>query len=196
MFQIINAKYLTSSVNTEGMLKGGVAEIAIAGRSNVGKSSFINYLTNNSKLCRTSGDPGRTRMINYFEINNGKFYFVDLPGYGYAKAAHNEINKWADFINIYLTDNAALKNVFVLIDIRHIPSVLDVQLINYLNTNNLPFTIIATKADKITRSQIRSQINMIAEHLKIGVDNIYVVSAVNKTGKDEILKRVDQIINK
>lgn len=192
--RITDSRYVTSAVSTEGILITDKPQIAVAGRSNVGKSSFINFITNNGKLCRTSGEPGRTRMINYFEINKGEFYFVDLPGYGFARASHEARDNWADFINIYMTNSLEIANVFVLVDLRHPPSELDTKLVNYLNMLNLPFTIIATKGDKISRPQQQKHIKIIANGLKVGIDNILVSSALNKSGGDAILDRIENIL--
>lgn len=194
--RITDSKYVTSAVGIEGMLITDTPQIAIAGRSNVGKSSFINFITNNSKLCRTSSEPGRTRMVNYFEINKGDFYFVDLPGYGYAKAASDEDrNKWAGFIDAYLSNTINIANVFVLVDLRHPPSELDIKMINYLNALCLPFTVIGTKADKIGSIKLSKHINMVAQGLRIGRDNIVTTSSLKKTGSDKVLERIESIIN-
>lgn len=192
--KINEAQYLTSAVDRKGLLEDGKTEIAIAGRSNVGKSSFINFITDNKKLCRTSAEPGRTRMINYFEINSGEFYLVDLPGYGYARASHEERNRWAVFINEYFSLSKNIANVFVLVDLRHPPQKLDIQLTEMLMAYNLPFTVIGTKADKLKKNQIQGNVNEIAIGLRIGADNIIVTSSAAKTGRNEVLKRIEQIV--
>lgn len=192
--KINEAQYLTSAVDRKGLLEDGKTEIAIAGRSNVGKSSFINFITDNKKLCRTSAEPGRTRMINYFEINSGEFYLVDLPGYGYARASHEERNRWAVFINEYFSLSKNIANVFVLVDLRHPPQKSDIQLTEMLMAYNLPFTVIGTKADKLKKNQIQGNVNEIAIGLRIGADNIIVTSSAAKTGRNEVLKRIEQIV--
>ena len=144
---IKQAKLVTSVADASKMPDFGACEIAIAGKSNVGKSSFINFMVNQNKLAKTSQEPGRTRLLNYFEINNGEYYFVDLPGYGYAKVNKQEKQKWGGLIENYLRESKRLINVFVLVDMRHEPTDDDKMLINYLYTCNIPFTIIATKAD-------------------------------------------------
>ncbi|MBO5982282.1 MAG: YihA family ribosome biogenesis GTP-binding protein, partial [Clostridia bacterium] len=161
---------------------------------NVGKSSFINYLCNNGKLARTSGDPGRTRLLNYFEVNNGEFFFVDLPGYGYAKVAKGEKAKWGAMIEGYLTGSSNLKNVFVLLDIRHKPTDDDKMMVNFLFHYNIPFTLIATKADKLSRMQQMKNRQMLASEMGVGVENVYLTSSLNKTGKEAIFERIAQIL--
>ena len=116
---IKQAKFVTSVADGKNIQDFGAPEIAIAGKSNVGKSSFINFMTNQNKLAKTSSEPGRTRLLNYFEINNGEYYFVDLPGYGYAKVARGEKEKWGVLIENYLRTSKNLINVFVLVDMRH-----------------------------------------------------------------------------
>lgn len=192
--KIKNAKYKTSAVDYSGLILSDVPQIAFAGRSNVGKSSFINFITNISKLCRTSSQPGRTRMINYFEINNGDFLFVDLPGYGYAKASQEERGKWARFMSQYFENTQSIANIFVLVDLRHPPQKLDIELVNMLNAYNIPFTVIGTKADKVKRAQLSSQINIVSQGLGVGADNIYPTSSLQKKGLDEILIRIEQIL--
>lgn len=191
---IKNAQFVTSVADSKALYDTGACEIAIAGKSNVGKSSFINYICNNGKLARTSGDPGRTRLLNYFEVNGGEFYFVDLPGYGYAKVAKGEKAKWGTMIEGYLTSSERLKNVFVLLDIRHKPTEDDKMMVNFLFHYNIPFTLIATKADKLSRMQQIKNRQMLAAEMGVGVDNVYLTSALNKTGKEAIFDRIAQIL--
>ncbi|HKL94663.1 MAG TPA: ribosome biogenesis GTP-binding protein YihA/YsxC [Clostridia bacterium] len=193
-FRIKNATFVLSVADFKNIPKTDKPEIAIAGKSNVGKSSFINLITNQKKLARTSSDPGRTRLLNYFEINQGEFYFVDLPGYGYAKVAKTEKAKWGDLIEGYLTGNKNLKNVFVLLDVRLEPSEDDKVLLNFLQHYLINFTIVATKCDKLSRSQNLAMKTKIANALSIGTGNIILTSALKKTGKEEILSRIAQIL--
>lgn len=193
--EIKNATYKTSAVNVEGMVRDNVPQIAVVGRSNVGKSSFINFITGNSKLCRTSSEPGRTRMINYFDMNKGQFYFVDLPGYGYAKASKKDRVKWASFIETYLNNEENIANVFCLVDLRHAPSALDKQMINALYMFNLPFTIIATKMDKIPKTKVHKHIKLLADDLKVGKDNIYPISSFKKQGGERVYERIEDILD-
>ena len=191
---IKQARFVTSVADASKTPDYGVPEIAIAGKSNVGKSSFISFMVNQNKLAKTSQEPGRTRLLNYFEINNGEYYFVDLPGYGYAKVNKQEKQKWGGLIENYLRTSERLINVFMLVDIRHEPTDDDKMLINYLYTYNIPFTIIATKADKLSRSQQQKCLAVIATSLCVGIKDILVTSASAKTGKDAVLARIDMLI--
>lgn len=189
---IKKAKFITSVADKSKIYETNAPEFAFAGKSNVGKSSLINYLTGQSKLAKTSSEPGRTRLLNYFEINDGQFYFVDLPGYGYAKVSKEEKIKWGDLIETYLKTSENLKNVFVLLDIRHEPSADDLLLISFLFTLNIPFTIIATKADKLSKMQTRKAVAMLSAETKVGADNIIVTSVTQKKGREEVEKRICQ----
>ncbi len=191
---IKQAKFVTSVADTSKMPDYGVPEIAIAGKSNVGKSSFINFMVNQNKLAKTSQEPGRTRLLNYFEINNGEYYFVDLPGYGYAKVNKQEKQKWGGLIENYLRTSNRLINVFVLVDMRHEPTDDDKMLINYLYSYNIPFTIIATKADKLSRAQQQKCLSVIATALCVGTKDILVTSASAKTGKEGVLTRIEMLL--
>ena len=191
---IKQAKFVTSVADASKMPDYGVPEIAIAGKSNVGKSSFINFMVNQNKLAKTSQEPGRTRLLNYFEINNGEYYFVDLPGYGYAKVNKQEKQKWGGLIENYLRTSNRLINVFVLVDMRHEPTDDDKMLINYLYSYNIPFTIIATKADKLSRAQQQKCLSVIATALCVGTKDILVTSASAKTGKESVLARIDTLL--
>lgn len=190
--RITNAQFLTS-VST-GKLPEYSQEIAVVGRSNVGKSSFINFLCDNGKLARTSSTPGRTRLINYFDINKGQFTLVDLPGYGFARVSDDEKIKWGQIIENYLQNSPNLKHVFIIVDIKVDSSPLDLQMLNYLNSYSIPYTVIANKADKLPKSQIPKQVSKIATHFKLGIGNVYVVSSFKKTGKEKVLERIEQII--
>ena len=191
---IKQARFIVSVANASEIKDFGAPEIAIAGKSNVGKSSFINFLVNQSKLAKTSSEPGRTRLLNYFEINNGEYYFVDLPGYGYAKAPKGEKEKWGVLIENYLRTSKNLINVFVLVDIRHEPSADDKMLINYLYSYHIPFTVIATKADKLSRAQQQKAIGVISSALAIGRSDLLVTSAEKKTGKEAVIERIDNLL--
>ena len=191
---IKQAKFVTSVADASKMPDYGVPEIAIVGKSNVGKSSFINFMVNQNKLAKTSQEPGRTRLLNYFEINNGEYYFVDLPGYGYAKVNKQEKQKWGGLIENYLRTSNRLINVFVLVDMRHEPTDDDKMLINYLYSYNIPFTIIATKADKLSRAQQQKCLSVIATALCVGPKDILVTSASAKTGKEGVLDRIEMLL--
>lgn len=192
---IRNAKFETSVASSAKILSNGKQEIAFVGRSNVGKSSLINMLVKNSKLCRTSSTPGRTRLINYFLINDN-FYFVDLPGYGYAKASKSEVDGWQSMIEPYLIDNPQLKLVCMLVDSRFEPTAQDKQMLKFLNYYQIPFIIIATKCDKFGKSQIKPQMQKIANYLGVGKDNVFASSSEKMIGRLEILSKFDQFIEK
>lgn len=192
---IKNAVYLTSAASAAQILKGETPEIAVVGRSNVGKSSFINLITANNKLARTSKEPGRTRLINYFSVNSGEFNFVDLPGYGFARVSDAEKKKWAELMEAYFRTSASLRNVFLLLDIRRDVNGDDVTMINYLYHFNIPFTVICTKSDKLSRSAAMDRRRKIAQAVKLGADNVLVSSALTKQGKADILQRIDEIFS-
>lgn len=191
---IKQAKFVISVADAKNIPNYNAPEIAIAGKSNVGKSSFINFMVNQNKLAKTSQEPGRTRLLNYFEINNGQYYFVDLPGYGYAKVNRQEKQKWGDLIEKYLVTSENLINVFVLVDLRHEPTADDKMLINYLYAYHIPFTIIATKADKLSRAQQQKCRTVVATALCVGVNDIIVTSSTAKTGKEAVLARIDMLL--
>ncbi len=191
---IKNAEFITSAGTVEQIIKGSTPEIAVVGRSNVGKSSFINFMCNHGRLAKTSKEPGRTRLINYFDVNKGEFIFVDLPGYGFAKVNDNEKAKWGKIIEAYLQESTGLRNVFVLLDIRREPSADDVQMLNYLYHYNIPFTIIATKGDKLSRSAGLKRKREIANALKVGIGNVLLTSSLNKSGAQEVLDRIENIL--
>lgn len=192
---IKKAEFVTSVGNINQMENVSFPiEIAVAGKSNVGKSSFINFICNNSKLAKTSKEPGRTRLLNYFKINNGEYYLVDLPGYGFARVSDAEKLKWGKLIETYFHISQGLKNVFMLLDIRHNPTNDDMLMFKYLYYYNVPFTIIATKADKLSKSAALRRKKEIADFIGVGVNNIYICSSHNKTGANEIYDRINQII--
>ncbi len=190
---IKSAEFVTSVANENKLQDFGLPEFAFVGRSNVGKSSLINALTNRKKLAKASSTPGRTRLINFFKINNA-FMLVDLPGYGYALASKAEQSKWQALIGTYLEHSTRLQRVFVLVDIRHEPSEKDKQMLEYLYYYNKPFNVIATKADKIPRGQVDKQLTIIANALSIGKDNIIPTSTESKQGTDKILQIMESLI--
>lgn len=192
--QIRSAKFVTSATNLTNNKISDFKQIAFVGRSNVGKSSLINMLTGNSKLCKTSSTPGRTRLINYFVIND-EVYFVDLPGYGFAKASKSEIDGWQSMIEPYLVENESLKCVCMLVDSRIEPTAQDKQMLQFLNYYRIPFIIIATKCDKFGKSQIKPQMQKIANYLGVGKDNVFASSSETKYGRLEILQKFDQFLN-
>ncbi len=169
-------------------------EIAFAGKSNVGKSSLINGLLNRKSLARTSSSPGKTQTINFYNINK-ELYFVDLPGYGYAKVSMEIRNKWGKMIEKYLNTSKQLKTVFLLIDIRHAPGENDITMYDWIVANGYRPVIIATKLDKIKRSQKDKCIKIIKEKLKLTADTkIIPFSAVSKQGKEDIWNLIQSTI--
>lgn len=191
---IKQAKFTVSVADFHKIPDYGAPEIAIAGKSNVGKSSFINYIVNQNKLAKTSSEPGRTRLVNYFELNAGQLYFVDLPGYGYARVNRAEKQKWGELIEGYLQNSPNLINVFVLLDIRRVPNDDDKMLLNYLYQYAIPFTVIATKADKLSAQQRANSLKDIAAGLGVGTGDIIVTSSQAKTGRDRVLARMEQLL--
>lgn len=168
-------------------------EIAFAGKSNVGKSSLINALMNRKSLARTSAQPGKTQTINYYNVNN-EIYFVDLPGYGYAKVTKETQEKWGVMIEKYLKTSRQLKAVFLLIDIRHAPSENDQAMYQWILHNGYSPIIIATKLDKINRSQVQKHIKMLREGLNVEKGTLILpFSATTKQGKEEIYETIRQI---
>ena len=186
---IKSAEYLTSVVSKDKIIKEGL-DFAFVGRSNVGKSSLINFMTNNSKLAKTSSLPGRTRLINYFLINK-EFLLVDLPGYGYAKASKEAQASWGNLLENYLKKSENLKAVYMLLDIRHLPNDNDKQMIKFLYYYNIPTVFVLTKADKLSKSAIGRQVQIIANDLGLAKDNFIVTSSDKKTGKDKLLDSLD-----
>lgn len=169
-------------------------EVAFAGKSNVGKSSLINALMNRKSLARTSAQPGKTQTINFYNIND-EIYFVDLPGYGYAKANEEVKAKWGKMIEDYLHKSKQLKTVFLLIDIRHAPGSNDCIMYDWICKQGYQPVIIATKLDKIKRSQVAAQVKLIKNTLKAASDTIVIpFSAQSKQGREEIYELLDQIL--
>lgn len=190
---ITSAQYLTSVVKSKEILQDDMVEFAFVGRSNVGKSSLINCITNQKNLAKTSSTPGLTKMINYFVINN-LFRIVDLPGYGYAKTGHKHIANWAGLMEDYLLNSPNLKTVFVLIDCRHKPNELDKMMLEFLNTYQIPFVVVATKVDKLAKSKIPQACTAIAKELGVRREVIFAFSSENGFGKDKLLDYIEGVV--
>ena len=170
-------------------------EVAFAGKSNVGKSSMINALLNRKSLARTSAQPGKTQTINFYNVND-EVYLVDLPGYGYAKVSQTEKEKWGKLIENYLHKSSVLKAVFLLIDIRHEPSANDKLMYDWIVSNGYKPVIIATKLDKLKRSQIQKHVKMVREGLGLAKEDILIpFSAETKQGRDEIWALIESLQN-
>ena len=169
-------------------------EIAFAGRSNVGKSSLLNLLTNRKKLARVSGSPGKTRTINFYRVND-EFRIVDLPGYGYAKVSKSMSETWGDMMDTYFETRQGLVKVIQLVDIRHAPSKQDVEMYEYLRHYGFDGIVVATKADKVSRNEMQKCIKQIRTTLKLGKDDIVIpVSSLKKTGHDQLLQVMEDLL--
>ena len=186
MMKIVKAELETVCGITSKLPDNLIPEFAFAGKSNVGKSSLINALMQRKSLARTSSQPGKTQTINFYNVNDA-FYLVDLPGYGYAKAGAAVSAKWGKMVERYLHTSKQLKNVFLLIDIRHEPSANDKQMYEWILAQGYTPLIIATKADKIKRSQLDKQKKIVREGLGMPKDGILIAFSVEtKQGRDEI----------
>ena len=168
-------------------------EFLLVGRSNVGKSSFINTLINRKNFARTSATPGKTQTLNFFLIND-EFYIVDVPGYGFARVNKKLKNNFGMIIEDYLESRHNLRNVFMLVDFRHKPTSDDVMMYNFLKYYNIPVTIVATKADKVKKSMYDKNKNFITKELGISDDNIILFSTITKIGKEEILNKIETML--
>ena len=179
---------------TSALPENSLPEIAFAGKSNVGKSSLINAVMNRKSLARTSAQPGKTQTINFYNVD-GAFYLVDLPGYGYAKVSEEVKAKWGKMVERYLRQSRQLKAVFLLIDIRHEPSANDRQMYDWIISQGYHPIIIATKLDKLKRSQVPSALKTVREGLKAGKETIILpFSALTKQGREEIYEVIDRLI--
>jgi GTP-binding protein len=194
--KIIKAELERIAVNKKQYPEEDLFEIAFAGRSNVGKSSFINSMVNRNNLARTSGKPGKTRTINFYNINE-QFRFVDLPGYGYAQVSKTEKDKWGYIIEEYLNNRKNLVEVVLLVDIRHEPTEQDLIMYNWIKTFDFTGIVIATKADKISKGKYQANIKDIKNKLKIKDTNLIMpYSSLKKTNKDMVWQRFEEILIK
>lgn len=189
---IKQAVFVTSAARAEQFLKPQKPMIAVCGRSNVGKSSLINMLANQKKLAKTSAAPGRTRLVNYFDF--GEFMLADLPGYGYAAVSKSEKEKWEKTLDSFFKSGKNLDHVLVLIDIRHGATVDDMQLLNLLNYYILPFTVVLTKADKLSRMKANEHAKIIADSMGLTRANTVITSSEKRIGKEELLERIERAI--
>lgn len=185
--KINSAEFVTSAVNTADYPAGELPEVALAGRSNVGKSSLINKLVNRKGLARTSNTPGRTRLINFFRVN-GVFHLVDLPGYGYAKVPLQERESWRKMVDGYLNTRKNLKGIVMLVDSRHPPTAQDVQMYDWLKHRGLEAVVVVTKADKNSRSRLLQSLKVIRAALPLADgDPLVPFSAATGQGREELL---------
>ena len=190
-----SAKFIISNTDIKKCPQDGKPEYAFIGRSNVGKSSLINMLTNQRKLAMTSATPGKTLLINHFLINN-EWYLVDLPGYGYAKRSKSQTEQLEHIISSYVLDRQQLTLLFVLIDSRHAPQKIDLEFIQWLGENGVPFSIIFTKADKLTKTALASNIaaykNRLLEEWE-ELPEIFITSSETAYGREEVLGYINQV---
>lgn len=189
--KIKEATFITSVASEKNFYKTDKPVIAVAGKSNVGKSSLINMLANRKKLAKTSTTPGRTRLINYFDF--GEFVLADLPGYGFAKVSKEEKAKWGRLMESFLSTQK-IDLLLSLVDIRHNPTEDDIIMINYLYHYRIPFVLIATKADKLPKTKIKPQIQTLATKLKVGVGDVTASSSETGLGKEAILGLIEKAI--
>lgn len=189
---IKQAVFVTSAARAEQFIKPQKPVIAVCGRSNVGKSSLINMLANQKKLAKTSSAPGRTRLVNYFDF--GEFMLADLPGYGYAAVSKSEKEKWGKTLDSFFKEGKNVDHVLVLVDIRHGATEDDMQLLYLLNYYIVPFTVVLTKADKLSRIKAKEHAELIADSMGLTKANIVVTSAEKRMGKEELTERIAQAI--
>ena len=189
--KIKDAVFVTSVASADKFYKTDKPIIAVAGKSNVGKSSLINMLANRKKLAKTSVTPGRTRLINYFDF--GEFMLADLPGYGFAKVSKEEKKKWGALLETFLSTQKICL-LLSLVDIRHEPTADDKMMVNDLYHYAVPFALVATKADKLPKTKIKPRVKEIAADLRVGVADVTATSAENGYGKDELLRIIEQAI--
>ena len=188
-----SAEFVTSVADTN-FYKSDFNEVAFVGRSNVGKSSLINFIANRKKLAKTSSMPGKTKLINYFLINKS-FLLVDLPGYGYAEVSKKEKSNWADFLEEYLKSSPNLKCVYLLLDIRRTPTNQDEQMLKFLYFNRISTKVVVTKTDTLSRSQVFNQLQIICAKLGITRNDIIITSSQDKKGHVELLNSIESFVS-
>lgn len=192
---IKNAVYVKSSATISQCPEHQRPEYAFIGRSNVGKSSLINMLTGNKKLAKTSATPGKTLLINHFKINND-WYLVDLPGYGFAKRSKTERTKLEQMISGYILQRENLTNLFVLIDCRHEPQLIDLEFMQWLGESGVPFSIVFTKADKLSKAALTTSVNAYLTRLAEDWEPLpphFITSAETRQGRDDLLSYIEKI---
>ena len=196
MEEIKKAKYLISNAKVDKCPNTDVPEYAFIGRSNVGKSSLINMLTRNKNLAKTSQQPGKTLLINHFEINDGKWYIVDLPGYGYARRGKDQREEIRRIIEEYVLGRSQMTCLFVLLDIRHEPQKIDLEFLTWLGENQVPFAIVFTKADKISKTKAEAMVEAYRNTLLQTWEElppIFITSSENGLGRDNLLEYIGKI---
>ena len=191
--EIKSAEFVTSMAEYGKFPGKGLPQIAVAGKSNVGKSTLINKLCRRTKLARTSATPGKTRLLNVFLLNE-KFHLVDLPGYGFAKVDKQEKLRWGKMMQDYFTQASELRHVLCLVDIRHEPTEDDITMNRFLREMDIPFSVIATKADKISRGARSKYLAPICRALSVQPWEIICFSGEDGTGRDDLLKLLEQVL--
>ena len=191
---IKSAEFITSAVKPSQYSPAVLPEIAFAGRSNVGKSSLINTLVNRKRLVKTSSTPGRTQLINFFNIND-EFSFVDIPGYGYAKVPASVKKNWGPMIETYITTRKTLKGVVLIMDIRRIPKQEEMNMLDWLNHYDIPSVPVLTKSDKLSKTRQQKQLKEISNTLSADKDNFILFSAKSRQGKDAVWDAVKKLIS-
>lgn len=194
--EIKSAKYLISNADVNKCPDTDAPEYAFIGRSNVGKSSLINMLCRNKSLAKTSQKPGKTLLINHFSINNGEWYIVDLPGYGYAARGKSQREQFAKIIESYILDRRQMTCLFVLIDIRHEPQKIDREFLDWLGEHSVPFAIVFTKADKLGPNAGAKNVAAYKRYLHLSWEElppIFITSSEKAQGRDELLDYIDKI---
>ena len=202
MLRITEVEFLKSAIKKTEYIDSLYSEIAFAGRSNVGKSSLINVLLGRKNIAKISSTPGKTRLINFFRIKfkipeknqSGYFYIVDLPGYGFARVSKMERNKWQTMIDTYFNNRLNLRGIILLVDIRHPADVKDRIMLQFLREKQIPFQVVATKADKIASTRRKKILKELATDLDLEKDKILAFSALERSGVSEILNWINNII--
>lgn len=193
-YRVKRMEFVTSVASLSGYSEMGLPEIAIAGKSNVGKSSLINALANNRKLAKTSSSPGKTRMINFFRVNDD-FFFADLPGYGFSRAGKERTQQWGPLIEGYLRTSERLIHMLFLVDIRHAPTAQDHMMCEWLLHYRIPFTLVATKSDKIARAHYKKQAAMIRSDLGLDADQVVLPFSVgNQQSRDRLVEILGDMV--
>lgn len=191
--QINNPKFEISAVSSKQYPKSDLPEIVLVGKSNVGKSSFINTMINRKSLARTSSEPGKTRQINFYNIDN-LFYFVDLPGYGFSKMSKVEQEHVGGFIEQYLNNRNNISLIIFLVDIRHNPTENDLLMYDYILKTNLPFIVLCNKADKLAPTKIQTYVENIKQHFGISYSPIFPFSSEKKIYTEDIWEKIEEYI--
>ena len=191
--KITSVEFIKSALKKSDYPKESLPEVAFAGRSNVGKSSLINTVVNRKSLARTSSSPGRTQMLNFFRIND-QIHFVDLPGYGFAKVPMGVRAQWKPMVEEYLKNRDTLKLIIILLDIRRAPNTEDASFIRWLEAAEIPFLVVLTKSDKISKNRRSTQRKIIKEFLLLKDEELVCFSTVTGEGKQEILKRIMRVV--